>query len=770
MSFYNINVFTSFDPAAILDPQQELMGQGNVSNYLNTVPGSQTLSISAHNTNQITQLVITSNGITDGNFQLYPIKYTNESVNFVVSLLDLYGNTVRDYPLILLSNLNLYLQQITTGNILTQVEFFSNFGTLSSLTQGGFFKGTFTSTMSALSVVLVATLNTNGLNLTGYSNTFSIYPSGGIYQLRKVNENFNQTAAYLDLAVQPVLQDKPVLFYDLLGQIVGNANSDPNTLGIETFEKISNYISNINDIDYSNLAQLKSMLDNINSTYQDFNYNYPPSLRRLTDMLSIKHKKLFGETNQWQQNFITNGFYNTTTYGKNRGPVLNFNTTVLSAGSGINPNYIVTYENFSQVYNLVNTNLLNLTSYQTTTFSVSTYPLSAVDNTWGWGLVLPKDRNIDIGLYYTFYQYVPGNQGALLQEFIDFNNPNNTLSITNSAYTDYIGEGGIMDNILLDNVYTSLNLLSSVITPSITPTASVTPSLTPTASLTPTPTASSAVNPSPSPTPTITPSTITSGSIFFNNLLPNGAPYYYVNAPNVNNYNFGYGDFTIEWYQYVTSQNHRYVYSVGISANNLYPLDTQFQSVFFDYFGGNNALIFALSGGTTAAKQAAVYFIPTYANEWVHFAVTRNTSQVKFFMNGIQVGTTQTVSDYIEGNGPNSLFRLGQGEDPHSTPGFNGYITNFRMVSGTSLYNSNFTVPSLPLSNIPGTSILFLANSPATFANDSSTYNLATTAVSATYSNFTPFPFYPLPSPSPTASSAVNPSPSPTPTPTPSHS
>jgi len=461
MSSYNVNVFTSFDPAAIIDPQQELMGQGNVSTYFNTVPGSQTLSISAHNPNQITTLVITSNGITDGNFYLYPIKYTNEVVNFVVTLQDSYGNNVKDYPLLQQNNFYFYLQQLSNGAKVPNVTFNSNFGTLSSLIQGGFFKGTFTSETSALSVVLVAVLNTNNLNLTGYSSTFSIYPSGGIYQLRKINENFNQTAAYLSLATQPALNDKPVLFYNLLGQIVGNNNSDPNTLGIETFEKISNYVSNINDVEYSNLNQLKSMLDNVNSTYQDFNYDYPPSLRRLTDMLSVKHKNLFGQTNQWQGNFDTKGYTNNKTFGKNRGQQLSFGTTVLSAGSGIQPHYILTYENFSETYNIVNTNLLNLTCYQTITNSVSTYPLSAVDNTWGWGLILPNDRNVDPSIYYTFYQFVPGTQGSLLQEFLDFNNPNNTLSITNSAYTDYVGQGGIMDNILLDNVYTSLNLLST---------------------------------------------------------------------------------------------------------------------------------------------------------------------------------------------------------------------------------------------------------------------------------------------------------------------
>jgi len=541
MNAYQINIFTSFDQAAIIDPQQELMGQGNISTYMNTVPGTQTLLVSAHNTNQITNLVITSNGITNGNFTLFPIKYTNEAVNFVATLQDSSGYSIKDYPLLQLNNFTFFLADLS-GNQVPDVGFASNFGTLSSLTQGGFFRGTFTSITSALSVVLVACLNTGNLNLTGISNTFSIYPSGGIYQLRKVNENFNQTAAYLDLATQPILYDKTVFFNNLLGQIVGNADSDPNTLGIETFEKIANYVSNINDIDYSNLNQLKSLLDNINSTYQDFNYDYPPSLRRLTDMLSIKHSKLFGQTNQWQGNFNTKNFVNNSIYGANLGPQLDFNSTILSAGSAIQPNYIVTLENFSQTFNLVNTNLINLTCYQTVVDLVSTYPLSALDNTWGWGLILPTDQNPNPGLYYNFYQYIPTVQGSLLQKFIDFNNPNNTLSITNSAYTDYIGEGGIMDNILLDSVYTGLDILTAVLvpsstpditpspsstnipypsrtpftTPSVTPSASITPSITPSASITPstTPSKTPAVSVTPTPTPSKTPSPSSSPLLF----------------------------------------------------------------------------------------------------------------------------------------------------------------------------------------------------------------------------------------------------------------
>jgi hypothetical protein len=551
MNAYQVNIFTSFDQAAIIDPQQELMGQGNISTYMNTVPGTQTLLISAHNINQITNLVITSNGITDGNFNLFPIKYTNEAVNFVATLQDSSGYDIKDYPLLQLNNFTFFLADLN-GNQVPDVGFVSNFGTLSTLTQGGFFKGTFTSLTSALSVVLVACLDTGSLTLTGVSNTFSIYPSGGIYQLRKVNENFNQTAAYLDLATQPILYGQTTFFNNLLGQIVGNNNSNPNTLGIETFEKIANYVSNINDIDYSNLNQLKSLLNNINSTYQDFNYDYPPSLRRLTDMLSIKHSKLFGQTNQWQGNFNTKNFVSNSKYGANLGQQLDFNSTVLSAGSAIQPNYIVTLENFSQTFNLVNTNLINLTCYQTVVDLVSTYPLSALDNTWGWGLVLPSNQNPNPGLYYNFYQYIPKTQGSLLQEFLDFNNPNNTLSITNSAYTDYTGQGGIMDNILLDSMYTGLNILSVIPypsvtpfvsisptpsqtpsptqSPSLTPSASITPSLTPSASITPintpSPTPSTTTSPIPfpsrTPPPTITPTPSTS---IFPSFTPSNTPY-----------------------------------------------------------------------------------------------------------------------------------------------------------------------------------------------------------------------------------------------------
>lgn len=471
MSSYNVNIFATFPTQSLIDPQQPISDYGVVSFYLNTTPlsSNQTCSILQHTVSDFSKLAITSNGINDGNFEIYPIKYVGEKINFVAQLIDLSGYDVKDYELLILPWNLMYLSlSAADSNLPAQyidgVSFYTDFGSLSTLQQGGFYKGYLVSPITANNVCIKAVLSTTAnLFFTGYSSTFSIYSSAGEYNIRKVNEDFDQTAAYKSLAIQPVLQDKTQLFDGFLGQIVGNANSDPNTLGIETFEKISNFVSNTQDIDYCNLNQLKSLLDMINATYQDFNYQYPPSLRRLADILSVKHKKLFGQTNQYQFNFNNKGFVKSTQYGLNKGDLLDFSTHILSAGNSITPNYIVAYEKFGEVYTVVNTNLLNLSgTYLTTTSAMSTYPLSAIADSWGWNLVLPNNTTgTDITNYYDFYEFVPGVQGSLLQKFIDFDNPNNTLSITNSSYSDFVNRGGIMDNILLYNLYTGLEVLSS---------------------------------------------------------------------------------------------------------------------------------------------------------------------------------------------------------------------------------------------------------------------------------------------------------------------
>lgn len=459
MSSHNVNIFTSFQSRDMYDTQQLLANGKQINASVNIVPSNQTAMVLKHDVFDITKLSITSNGIELPAFDIFPVKYVGEPVQFVAQLLDYNDCVVRDYPLLPLSCFTFSLSS-SQGEILNNVFFTSNFGTLSSLTQGGFFKGIFVSSQSAIDVCIFAKYLSDFHSLTAYSNTFSVYPSGGLYNLRKINENFDQTQAYKSLIFQPILVDQTMLFDKFLGQIVGNANSDPNTLGIEVYEKIANFVENTQDIDYCNISYLKSLLNMINANYQNFDLAWPASLKRLADILSVKHKKLFGEVNQFQGNFDKKGFTHSDRYGINRGAELDINTTILSAGSAINPSQIIAYEKFSKIYTPVST-LLTLSSYTSVVANVSTYPLSTFDPSWGWNLVLPQNvQGAGIADYYKFYVFIPTVEGSLLQKFIDFDNNNNTLTRTNSSYNEYIKQGGIMDNILLHNIYTGFEILS----------------------------------------------------------------------------------------------------------------------------------------------------------------------------------------------------------------------------------------------------------------------------------------------------------------------
>jgi hypothetical protein len=453
---YNVIIFASFPSTIFVDPQQELANYGSVSHYFNLQPAFQTATIVPHNVASITSLNITSNGVDDGNFDIFPIKYANEDINFVVKLKDIKGFDVKDYKLLPLSSFTFSLSSSVGAN-LSSASFQNNIGTLSSLTQGGFFKGLLTCPVTANNVKIKAIYNDGIINLTGSSATFSIYSSGGLYQLRKVNEDFDQANAFKYLATQPALIDRPMLMDQFLGQIVGTATANPNTLGIEVYEKISNFVSNLEDIEYCNVDALKSLLDSVNVPYENFDYDLPPSFKRLVDILSVKHKLIFGQSNQYQGNYNPKGFVNSAIYGLNRGTQLNINSAILSSGSLAQ--YILTHEKFSDTYNLVSTDLTGISGVPY--IHDTAYPLSAVSTNWGWSLVLPGTvSGTGVSKYYDFYKYTPAVEGTLLQKFLDFDNSNNTLLQTNSTINEFTRQGGIIDNVLLHNIYTNLEILS----------------------------------------------------------------------------------------------------------------------------------------------------------------------------------------------------------------------------------------------------------------------------------------------------------------------
>lgn len=460
---YPVIIFGHFDTGLIQDPESSFV---NLYQENTLTPNQKFLTflVQERGLSSNDKLVITSNGIDgvgveNNTFNIDTNKFTNSNIHFVVRIKTQDNIPIKSVSTIPITALNL---SIVTANSTISARFFSNFGELSSQTYGGFFKGFFNTSVSATNARIRAIYN-GVYSLTGFSSPFNIYPSEGIYNIRKINEDNDQAESYKLLAFQQILQDKLNFFNTFLGQIVGDKNSDPNTLGIKIFEKIANYVSNNNDVIYSNLPQLISMLRSIGDTYIQYNVQFPPSLQRLVDVLSIPLSYQKGGRNQYSSNFDTKGYVTNNVYGKNKGDKLNFFTSILYRNES--PTYykqIVAYEKFSKIYTVLSPlipDAQNVTYIDPVTKS---YPLSTYSSDWGWGLILPNNiNNVDIPKYYDFYEYNNVVDGALIQKFIDFDNHNNTYLDQPVTYFDYAKTGGIIDNIITHHLLTNTGIIST---------------------------------------------------------------------------------------------------------------------------------------------------------------------------------------------------------------------------------------------------------------------------------------------------------------------
>jgi hypothetical protein len=172
-----------------------------------------------------------------------------------------------------------------------------------------------------------------------------------------------------------------------------------------------------------------------------------------------------------------------------------------------------------------------------------------------------------------------------------------------------------------------------------------------------------------------------------------------------NNTDFDFpGDFTIEcWVYSITAlgdYNQDYAHIAGkgngISAST-YSLAFYQSKINFNTSD---------SGGTYTVRQGATTLTN---NTWYHFAVTRQSNTLRLFVNGVQ-DYSATVSDDLTNT---KSFNIGDREsgDPSANYPLNGYISNLRILKGTALYTSDFTVPIHELEVI-GDTVLLCCNNP----------------------------------------------------------
>lgn len=178
------------------------------------------------------------------------------------------------------------------------------------------------------------------------------------------------------------------------------------------------------------------------------------------------------------------------------------------------------------------------------------------------------------------------------------------------------------------------------------------------------------------------------GSIYFD-----GSGDYLVAAGATSSYlySFGAADFTVEFWVYFNSTSG----FVPIVANGLgvaggTPTYESNWSIFMNI--GNLYMTKYVAGVQTDYTFA---WSPS-TSQWYHVAIARSGTSLRAFIDGTQIGTTQTSSLSFSGATNNPGFSIGRlltGINGSVSSFLNGYIDELRITKGVARYTANFTAP-----------------------------------------------------------------------------
>lgn len=468
-------IFNSLNPLKIVDSLtidknlKEFVG----ANYFNLKPAVIPNTFIRYNS--ANKLSFSTNGIdTEGDavlstFNIPAISWQHTSIPFVVKLEDSDGFATKFYPTLTAGDTGAnYVISLSamSGSVLLNGTFYSNFVSAAPLNVGGYFKGYYISPSAADNVTFKASVRVQDPKywdpdagvyvasttrvVTGVSNSFNILPNTGKYNITKINEDFDFKSFWGGLRFQERQLNYTELFDNLLGYSFGDRQSKPYELGKTIYEKIANFADNNSNIDTANVHALVSMCNEVGVTLEPVNYEYPAQVKRVVDLLSIKHKKLFGDINKFDNDFNSPGSVITKT-GINVGALIDPVTGTFPISGGV-----IAYEKYSGSYNLVKT--AKLSGYSLS----SILPLSAYSKAWGWKIQAPASvSGIQIDAYYKFYLLDSKPEGSIYESVINWNDSTMTLSFYTSSYSAWSSDDGIMDNIINYELTKGLRLFTS---------------------------------------------------------------------------------------------------------------------------------------------------------------------------------------------------------------------------------------------------------------------------------------------------------------------
>jgi hypothetical protein len=142
------------------------------------------------------------------------------------------------------------------------------------------------------------------------------------------------------------------------------------------------------------------------------------------------------------------------------------------------------------------------------------------------------------------------------------------------------------------------------------------------------------------------------------------------------NFDFGTGDFTVEFWAYHSSINFQ------ISVTTGYPTDER--GFLIGYYLG---AVYCLISTNNSTWNVTLNGGTLNQNTWYHVALVRNGTSFKTYLDGVNQASA-TNSGPV--NNPNNLLSVG-GRNANY---MNGYLQDLRITKGVARYTSNFTPPT----------------------------------------------------------------------------
>lgn len=284
----------------------------------------------------------------------------------------------------------------------------------------------------------------NTRQLTGETNYLNFYDKNP-FDFFKINQNHDLAGSMKSIAFQPELKKSEFLFDTFLSSIYGKYPFEHNDLGVNLYEKISNFVSNQSDVDTCDIKTLYDLSQSVDLNGDDFKLNFPLEIRRLMDVLSINQSKLWGST--LEDNFNFKKYNKNDNF--NRGKLLKSDSYMVTAGVPVilktkslnDHKKIETGYYFSNNFSVVSS--LNV--------GISTYNLS--------GLAEILNLGDDWKVFYEFYEFIPYKNEVYIDGMIDWNNDQTVLNRNLSSHHEWIRDGGIMDTLFSYELYKGLGLL-----------------------------------------------------------------------------------------------------------------------------------------------------------------------------------------------------------------------------------------------------------------------------------------------------------------------